>query len=708
MDDLRKTRSQLIEELRVLRSRLEEMERASGPIAPAASVSPEQGDWLAVANYTYDLESWIGPDGRLLWVNPAVERFTGYTPAECLAMPDYPMPLIHEQDADEVLRCFRGALAGTSGNDLPFRLRRKDGTFLWVAVSWQPIYGANGTCLGHRSSVRDISDRKRAEEALLDQRDLLDTIISHIPSGIYWKNRDFVYEGCNRAFAVTAGMSEPAEIVGKTDYELPWEKEQTDGFRACDERVMREDKPLLNIEETERQADGRQAILLTSKVPLHGPDGRVRGVLGIDTDISELKEVEAELRKIRTELETRVRDRTAALAAANEQLRHEIAERRRAEDEARAGRERYRLVSELTSDYAYMYRVGVDGVFQVEWVTDAFARITGRSAHELESSGGWEQIVHPDDLAVVERRSRSLLAGHSIVSEFRIITQDGRSCWLRDVARPIWDDAAHRVVRIVGAAEDVTRSKQAAEEVRRHEEALMHVTRLSTMGELAAQLAHELNQPLCTIVGNAQTALRLLSGASSDLQEVRGALDDIVTYGKLAGQIIQRLRSFLSQQRTRSLVLNIQRVIEEVAALAEADARRHRAQIRFELSDALPAVRGDPIQLQQVILNLVRNGLESMSGDEGGLREMCVRAEEDAGHTVLVSVRDGGVGLPPEDADRIFEPFFTTKSSGLGMGLSISRSIVEAHGGRLWASPNLDRGTTFFFSLPGIREGDPC
>ncbi len=707
-NDLRKTKTQLIDELRALRARTEELERTTGAPRRTASVLPNQADWLAVAEYTYDLESWIGTDGRLLWVNPAVERLTGYSPAECLDMPDYPMPWIDEQYREEISRAFRGALAGTCGNDLPFRIRRKDGTTVWAAVSWQPMFRRDGTCLGYRSSIRDISDRKRAEEALQRHRSLLDSIIAHIPCGIYWKDRGFAYEGCNKAFALAAGVAEPEQIIGKTDYDLPWEKEQTDWFRQCDARVMAEDSPLLNIEEAERLADGRQVILLTSKVPRHDPDGRVCGVLGIDTDITELKHVEEELRGMHAELETRVRERTVELAGANEQLRREIAERRRVEEALRISQERYRLVSELTSDYAYVCCVEANGSLQTEWATDAFARLTGYSTSGRDARDPWERIVHPDDRIAMERRRQTLLAGRSTASEFRIITHDGRLCWLSDLARPIWDDNERRVVRILGAAQDITQRRQAEEEARRHEETLMHVTRLSTMGELAAQLAHELNQPLCAVVGNAQTAQRLLSAIPPDLDEVREAVGDIVTHGKLAGQIIQRLREFLRQQQTRSVVLNIQRVIEEVAGLAEIDARQHHAGIRFELHENLPGVRGDPIQLQQVILNLIRNGLESMDESEEVPRELLVRTAVHESGGVVVSVRDRGVGLPAGDSARLFEPFFTTKSSGLGMGLSISRSIIEAHNGRLWATANSDGGTTFHFTLPGIEEAAPC
>ncbi len=576
MPDAHKSREELLAEVRELRARLAQLAGGLAATSSGAAVGFDpQEHFRAVADYTYDLESWVGPDGRLLWVNPAVERLTGYSVAECLAMRDYPLPLVHPADQAEIVQVWQGALAGSSGNDVPFRLRCKDGRLRWVAVSWQPMRSSAGTCLGHRSSIRDISDRKQAEDALRAQRALLDKIITHIPCGVYWKDRELRYRGCNAEFARAAGVPQPGDIVGKTDFELAWERAQAEWFRSCDERVLTSGEALLNIEEAERQADGRVALLLTSKVPLRDADGRVCGVLGIDTDISELKAAEAELRRARDELELRVQERTAELGLTNERLREEIAERVQAEDEAR-----------------------------------------------------------------------------------------------------------------------------------QHHAALMHMARLSTVGELTAQLAHELNQPLCTIVGNAQTAQRLLAQQPPDLVELRAALADIAADGNRAAEIIHRLRDFLRLQQPEPVVLNVERMIADIAALVEADARRHEARVDFEVSARLPAVRGDPIQFQQVMLNLVRNGLEAMLGLPAGARVLTLRACPDDGGGVVISVSDCGSALADAVAARVFEPFFTTKPSGLGMGLVISRSIAEAYGGRLWLSRNTGSGATFCLGLPGALRED--
>jgi two-component system sensor kinase FixL len=669
----------------------------------AQKLANEVEQFRAVAECTYDVECWVSPSGRLVWVNQAVRRMTGYSPTECLAMSDFPALLVYAEDRERTVQAFQGAAQGSSGNDLPFRIRRKDGGVVWVAASWQPMCTPNNRYLGHRLSIRDISDRKLAEQRVTQQGRLLAGLLANIPSGVFWKGRDFKYQGCNEAFARAAGVQRPEDIVGRSDYDLAWDRDQADYFRACDRQVMEESQPMYNIQETERQADGRQAILLTSKVPLLDAEGRVWGLLGIDTDISELKHVEAELRQIKTELESRVEERTAALADANCQLTIEIAERSRAEAALHGSQERYRLISELTSDYAYALSCTGDGVWQIEWCSDAFTRITEGMSPRLDRTGSWEGLLHPEDAAIMEQRWQRLRSGRSVTTDYRIITKDGRHRWLRDRARPLQNETKEGVRRILGAARDITDRKQAEEEIRRHQDALAHVSRLSMMGELTGQLAHELNQPLCTVVGNAQTARRLLGLPMPDMAELRSALDDIVAAGKHAGEVIRRLRSLVRQQESQLTVLNLDRLIEGVAGFVETDARRHGALVQFDIAGDLPAVRGDSIQLQQVILNLVRNGLEAMVSTDSEVRKLILRVHR-RGHEVLIGIADRGLGLSAEMIKRAFEPFYTTKPTGLGLGLSISRSIIEAHGGRLWVEPNPNGGTTFLLALPVIED----
>jgi signal transduction histidine kinase len=225
-----------------------------------------------------------------------------------------------------------------------------------------------------------------------------------------------------------------------------------------------------------------------------------------------------------------------------------------------------------------------------------------------------------------------------------------------------------------------------------------------TMGELSASLAHELTQPLTAILSNAQAALRFLNPPAPDLDEVRAILADIVADDRRAGEVIQRLRGLLTRSEPERLPLDLNEVIRGVVRLIHSEVVIKNVTVALDLESDLPPVPGDRVQLEQVILNLLINGVEAMAAVEDRPRELLIRSCRPAGAGALVMVRDVGIGLDPQQAERIFDSFYTTKPKGMGLGLSISRSIVEAHGGRLWASPNTGYGTTFQFTLPAAGE----
>jgi NO-binding membrane sensor protein with MHYT domain len=243
--------------------------------------------------------------------------------------------------------------------------------------------------------------------------------------------------------------------------------------------------------------------------------------------------------------------------------------------------------------------------------------------------------------------------------------------------------------------------RKRAEEALRHAEAeLAHVTRVMTLGELTASIAHEVNQPLAGVITNAQAGLRWLALETPQLDEARAAVERIVRDGNRASEVIQRIRALAKKNPTLMVSLDINDVIREAILLVQREVSSHGASLRTELASALPAVLGDRIQLQQVVVNLVMNGVDAMGTISDRPREIVIQSQPHETREVLVAVRDSGVGIDSESADRLFNAFFTTKPSGMGMGLSISRSIIMAHGGRLWASPNADHGAAFQFTVP--------
>jgi signal transduction histidine kinase len=266
-----------------------------------------------------------------------------------------------------------------------------------------------------------------------------------------------------------------------------------------------------------------------------------------------------------------------------------------------------------------------------------------------------------------------------------------------------WRDEFVQRLHLLGDVFAHTLSRRRSEmEGQRLRQDLAHVGRVSTMGELTASLAHELNQPLTAILSNAQTAQRMLASDKADLGELREILGDIVEDDKRAGEVIHRLRGFLRKSNIELAALDIGELVGQVARLANSDAILRNVAIRLELAPGLPPVCGDRVQLQQVILNLLMNGLDAMRESGEGERTLVLRTESGGPASVVVAVEDSGVGIDEADLDHVFHAFYTTKPDGLGMGLAIARSIVEAHGGRLQARNNPRGGATFSFTLPVI------
>jgi C4-dicarboxylate-specific signal transduction histidine kinase len=258
-------------------------------------------------------------------------------------------------------------------------------------------------------------------------------------------------------------------------------------------------------------------------------------------------------------------------------------------------------------------------------------------------------------------------------------------------------------VQFVGSSTDITERKRAEESLRQAQADLARANRVTTMGELTASLAHEVNQPIAAAVTNANTCLRWLTRDNPDVEEARSAAMRIVKDGTRAAEIIKRVRLLFKKGSPERALVDLNEVVRDMIVLLRSEATRYSISVRTELAADLPQVMGDRVQLQQVVMNLMVNGIDAMKDAEGA-RELVIKSERGEDAQALVSVNDTGVGLPPQQADRIFDAFFTTKSHGTGMGLRISRSIVESHGGRLWAAENSPRGASFYFTLPTKTE----
>jgi PAS domain S-box-containing protein len=315
-------------------------------------------------------------------------------------------------------------------------------------------------------------------------------------------------------------------------------------------------------------------------------------------------------------------------------------------------------------------------------------------------------VVHPEDLAAFDDAVKRALDGKDLDFAFRIITASGNVKHLHEVAHVLEEASGHPV--FIGAFHDVTETKAAEEALNRARAELTHVARAATLSALTASIAHEVNQPLAGIVTNASTCLRMLASDPPDLDGARVTAHRTIRDANRASEVIQRLRGMFARRTPATESVDLNDAAREVLALLTSELQDARVALRATFAEGLPAVCGDRVQLQQVILNLVRNAADALRGVEGRPRKLEVGTVRNESGELTLTVRDEGVGIEPGNLPRLFDAFFSTKSEGMGIGLSISRSIIEAHRGRLWATPNQGGpGMTFSFSLRSpAPEGD--
>ena len=342
----------------------------------------------------------------------------------------------------------------------------------------------------------------------------------------------------------------------------------------------------------------------------------------------------------------------------------------------------------------------------VDFINRRWLEFSGVSSGK-ELGRGWEAAVHPDDVGrFVDEWRAAVASGKAMESEARVRRADGQYRWLLIRNVPLRDEGG-KIVKWYGTSTDIDDRRRAEEErerLRQLEADLARINRVSIMGELGVSIAHEVNQPLSGIVSNGSACLRWLAGSVPNLEEVREGLRRIVRDGKRAGEVIARIRALAKRTAPLREKVDLNDTVREVLALVGDEAKRNRVTIRTRFASDLSPVSGDRVQLQQIVLNLIMNAIEAMSGVEDRSRELMITTRNIDAEQVQVSVADSGIGIDPQKLDKIFDSFYTTKPSGMGMGLSISRSILQAHGGRLWASANDGPGATFQFSLPKYQR----
>jgi PAS domain S-box-containing protein len=381
-------------------------------------------------------------------------------------------------------------------------------------------------------------------------------------------------------------------------------------------------------------------------------------------------------------------------------LQIDIEDRKRAEDALRSSERNLNLI--INTIPALVWSARPDG--PAEFFNQHYLDYVGLSS-EAAQDWGWTAAVHPGDLNGLANAWQSIRTSRQAGEmEARLRRFDGTYCWFLFRANPLRDEAGN-VIRWFGLNTDIEDRKRAEEELRDTQAKLAHMARVMTMGELTASIAHEISQPLSGIVTNASTCLRMLAADPPNVAGARETVRRTIRDGNRASDIIGRLRALFNRKAPVTRPVDLNEATREVIALSQDRLRRNGVSLQTELTEDLPLVAGDRVQLQQVILNLVQNALDAMSMIDDRARELTIRTERDESDRVRLSVEDSGPGFDPVAMERLFDAFYTTKNEGMGIGLSVSRSIIENHHGRLWAAPNDGPGATFSFSIPRSSEG---
>jgi len=623
-----------------------------------AAVSERERSFRSIAERISDVIAVWDGQYRLTYVSPSVLRVLGHDPEALLAgriPPDFVHPDSRPVVAELRERLRAGATAGLVRAEA--RFRRGDGAWAWLDLEATPIE-TNGRFGGLQVIGHDVTERRRAEDAVRRGEERLRATIEKTPHvAVQWYDRDGRVLFWNRASEQIFGW--PAEeAVGRMLDEFLLAPRDAVAFQARLQRIARTGEPAGPVEHECRRPDGTTGFCHSTTFALPASAEDPACFVRMDVDITQRKQAEAAL-----------------------------------------ARERLFTNAVLDSVPGLLYLYDEEGRL-VRW-NRRHEELTGYSGDELAGRYllDWFEGEHRAQIARgILRGGRS---GHTDV-EAVLRTKDGRQVPFLFTAVPLVIDGRQYVT---GIGLDLTERRRAEEELRSLRQDLAQVGRALTVGELGSSLAHELNQPLATILSNAQAARRFLDRDPTDLDEVRNALDDIERADRHAGDVIRRVRDFIGRKGVPHELVDLNQASRDVLRLVRAEAVSRDIMTITHLALDLPPVSGDRIALQQVLLNLVINALDAVCQVAPTERQVAVRSRREADGTVAVTVSDTGPPLASALRERLFEPFFTTKPDGLGLGLSLSRTLIEAHGGQVWAEPHPEGGMTFGFRLPAAPGG---
>ena len=618
--------------------------------------------YLAEAQKLSRTGSWAGSAGPTRstdWWSAEMFRIMGFP------VSDNPPPVeelsknFSPETWDSILEMFETIRRMRTTCDGEFPMVLGNGSQRMIRIVGHPVIDAAGNIVEFVGTTIDITEQRQAraelEKALAkikQSEDRLRVIVDTIPTPSWSTRPDGSAEFLSHGWLEYTGLS--AEEARNWGWTVVLHDEDSTALVDKWRWAVATGEPF-EAEARFRRADGKYRWCLCRGVPLRDESGNIVQWYGTTTDIED---------------------------------------RKRAEEELRASESNLRLLIDAIPGMVIVS----SNEGKLEYVNVRILDYTGKSLDEL-ADVRWTSVLHPDDVeAALGAWLKSVETGLPYDAEWRMLCRDGAYRWFHSRAESLRDDEGH-IIRWYGLLHDIDDRKNAEEVARMAQVELAHVTRVMTVGELVASIAHEVNQPLGAIVTNGQACVRLLSREVPDLDKSREVVGRIIKDGMRASEVIKRIRDLLHKTPSEKAPVNINETIQEVIALVSSDLLRSKVELKAELAADLPPVIGDRIQLQQVILNLILNARDAMSGAQ--IRKLQITSRSNNSGAIVVAVCDTGHGLETKDVDRIFDPFFTTKSQGMGLGLSISRTIIEAHGGTLWATQNEEKGATIQFTLPG-------
>ena len=600
----------------------------------------------------------LEPDGTPDFVNQNWLDYTGQALDYVRSDPEAWMTAMHPDDREAASDSFWGGVRSGLGFTFEARFRRvNDAAYRWHLNRAVVLRDAAGEILRFVGTSTDIDDLKQSKDELLRADERTRLIIETALDAVVTMNSLGRITSWNKQAEITFG----------------WSSEEAIGRHMADIIIPEEHRTAHEL--------GLRRFLATGEGPILRRRIQIMAVRRSGTEFPvELEVVPVRLRHD-WEFSAFIRD---------------VSESRLAEEKLRASELHLRRMTETIPEM--LWSATADGA--IDYCNTRVLDYTGFSADELMGDG-WIKILHTDD---VDQAARLWITCVTTGAPYRVEVRthrlaDRRYRWCVMSALPLLDQEG-RIVKWYGTVVDMHDWKQAQEDLRNTHAELAHMARVMTMGELTASIAHEVNQPLSAIIASGDSCSAWLSNEPPNLDKARIAASRIIQAATQASETVQRLRALFGKTTSITASVDMNAVIEDTISLVNHEAERKNIALRTDLHHGAPSVSGDRVQLQQVILNLAMNGIESVAGLDLEPRRLMIRSTISSTGELLVSVEDTGSGIEAENASRLFAPFFTTKPQGIGMGLPICRSIIEAHGGRLWAAKNEPRGAVFHFALP--------